>query len=260
MIEWGITIVFNIEYIMRLVFVRQPRRYAWSALGVIDLLSVLPTYLTLVMGESVAGLIVLRSLRLFRIFRLFQLGPFVRESNSMFRALWASRFKIGVFLGALLIIVTVQGAVLYFFEPDTFENLPQAVYWAIVTVTTVGYGDIAPQTGFGQFVASLLMLMGYGIIAVPTGIVTVEMARDASSHGEKRAKGDAPIDESGGSPKVCFSCRLRESDEEAEYCKFCGSSLQWLDGEVWVDGADGDVVDKPAPSLKDEALEDFLED
>ncbi len=228
--EYFLTGLFSIEYGLRLLVVRKAGRYAWSALGLIDLLSLLPTYLAVLVGNSAGGLIVLRSLRLFRVFRLFQLGPFIRESDSLFQALVAARYKIIVFVGALLIIVTVQGAILYFVEPDTFQNLPQAVYWSIVTLTTVGYGDIAPQTGIGQGIASLLMLMGYGILAVPTGIVGVQMARvgheRSQSSPTKRVEHEAPIPVF----KACFQCRRTEDDPEATFCRYCGRALEGHEG------------------------------
>ena len=184
-IEWFLTGLFTIEYVMRLIVVREPKRFALSFMGLIDLVSLLPTYLALLLGQTQA-LHFLRVLRLLRVFRVFQLGKMAHEGTSLARALVASRYKIGVFLGTLLIIVVLQGALLYYLEHgvnEQFSSIPRAIYWAIVTLTTVGYGDIAPVTVGGQFIASLLMLLGYGIIAVPTGIVTAEVAR---AEGEKR--------------------------------------------------------------------------
>jgi len=184
-IEWFLTGLFTIEYVMRLIVVREPKRFALSFMGLIDLVSLLPTYLALLLGQTQA-LHFLRVLRLLRVFRVFQLGKMAHEGTSLARALVASRYKIGVFLGTLLIVVVMQGALLYYLEHgvnEKFSSIPRAIYWAIVTLTTVGYGDISPVTVGGQFIASLLMLLGYGIIAVPTGIVTAEVAR---SEGEKR--------------------------------------------------------------------------
>lgn len=177
-VEWFLTGLFTIEYAMRLIVVREPRRFALSFMGLIDLISLLPTYIGLLFGAQ--SLLMLRMLRLLRVFRVFQLGKMAKEGGSLARALVASRYKIGVFLGTLLIVVVLQGALLYFLEHDVndkFSSIPRSIYWAVVTLTTVGYGDISPVTVGGQFVASLLMLLGYGIIAVPTGIVTAEVAR-----------------------------------------------------------------------------------
>lgn len=184
-IEWFLTGLFTIEYVMRLIVVREPKRFALSFMGLIDLVSLIPTYLALLLGQTQA-LHFLRVLRLLRVFRVFQLGKMAHEGTSLMRALVASRYKIGVFLGSLLIIVVMQGALLYYLEYDVnqqFSSIPRSIYWAVVTLTTVGYGDISPVTIGGQFIASILMLLGYGIIAVPTGIVTAEVAR---SEGEKR--------------------------------------------------------------------------
>jgi voltage-gated potassium channel len=178
-IEWILTGLFTIEYVMRLVVVREPKHYALSFMGLIDLISVAPTYLGLLLGPAHA-LNLIRILRLLRVFRVFALGKMAYEGSTLVRALVASRYKIGVFLGTLLIVVVLQGALLYFLEHgvnDEFSSIPRAIYWAIVTLTTVGYGDISPITVGGQAVASMLMLLGYGIIAVPTGIVTAEVAR-----------------------------------------------------------------------------------
>jgi voltage-gated potassium channel len=183
-IEWIVTGLFTIEYVLRLVIVREPKRYALSFMGLVDLVSLLPTYLSLVLVDAQA-LQVVRALRLLRVFRLFQLGKMTSEGNSLMRALSASRYKIGVFMVTMMIIVTIQGALVYFIEHRInpgFSSIPRAVYWAVVTLTTVGYGDIAPQTVPGQFIAALLMLLGYGIIAVPTGIVTAEVALTEMAH------------------------------------------------------------------------------
>jgi voltage-gated potassium channel len=177
-LEWILTGLFTIEYAMRLIVVREPRRYALSFLGIVDLISLLPTYLSLVFPGATV-LYALRSLRLLRVFRVFSLGKMAREGTQMTRALMAARYKIGVFLGTILIVVVLQGALIYYLEHDVnerFSSIPRAIYWAIVTMTTVGYGDISPSTGAGQFVAALLMLLGYAIIAVPTGIVSAEVA------------------------------------------------------------------------------------
>lgn len=178
-IEWTLTAMFTVEYVMRLVVVREAKRYALSFMGIVDLLSLLPTYLSLFVFDDAQALQIVRALRLFRVFRVFQLGRMTTEGSSLIKALVSSRYKIAVFLGTLLIIVVIQGALLFYIEHDVnegFSSIPRAVYWAIVTLTTVGYGDISPVTVPGQFIASILMLLGYGIIAVPTGIVTAEIA------------------------------------------------------------------------------------
>jgi voltage-gated potassium channel len=177
-IEWVLTGLFTVEYIMRLVVVRKPKHYALSFMGLVDLLSLLPTYLSLVFVNAQA-LQIIRALRLLRVFRVFQLGKMADEGSGLGRALLASRYKIAVFLGTVSIIVVIQGALIYFIEHDVnegFSSIPRAIYWAVVTLTTVGYGDISPVTVPGQFIASILMLLGYGIIAVPTGMVSAEVA------------------------------------------------------------------------------------
>jgi voltage-gated potassium channel len=189
-IEFLITGLFTVEYVMRLVVVDEPKRYAYSFMGIVDLLSLLPTYLGLVFDE-VHVLQAIRALRLLRVFRIFQIGTMVSEGSGLVRALVASRYKIAVFTGTVVVIVVIQGALLYYLEHEVnedFSSIPRSIYWAIVTLTTVGYGDISPMTVGGQFIASLLMLLGYGIIAVPTGIVTAEVAiselqaRQVASH------------------------------------------------------------------------------
>ncbi|EDM81627.1 transporter, cation channel family protein [Plesiocystis pacifica SIR-1] len=177
-LEWVLTALFTIEYALRLASVKDTRRYALSFMGIVDLLSLLPTYLSLFFDQAQA-LQVIRALRLLRVFRVFQFGTMLNEGSALFRGLIAARYKIAVFLGTVMIIVVIQGALLYYLEHDEnegFSSIPRAIYWAIVTLTTVGYGDISPQTTGGQFIASLLMLLGYGIIAVPTGLVSAEIA------------------------------------------------------------------------------------
>jgi voltage-gated potassium channel len=188
-LEWILTGLFTIEYVMRLIIVREPKRYALSFLGIVDLISLLPTYLSVVFVNAQA-LQIIRALRLLRLFRVFSLGKMSTETGRLTRALLASRYKVGVFLGTVLIIVVIQGALVFFLEHDVnegFSSIPRAIYWAIVTMTTVGYGDISPVTAAGQFVAALLMLLGYAIIAVPTGIVGAEVAMtEADKRGERQ--------------------------------------------------------------------------
>ena len=176
--EWLITILFTLEYLLRLLVARQPGRYAGSFYGVVDLLSILPTYLG-IFFPGMHFLTTVRILRILRIFRILKLVPFLGEGNNLWLALKRSRHKIIVFLTTVLTVVIIVGSLMYLIEgaESGFTSIPQSIYWAIVTMTTVGYGDIAPTTPLGQIVASLLMIVGYGIIAVPTGIVTSEMMR-----------------------------------------------------------------------------------
>ncbi len=208
--EWVFTVVFSIEYVLRLMTARRAIGYARSFYGIVDLLSIIPTYLSILLPGA-QSLLVIRALRLLRIFRVFKLVHFIGEANYLGAALRASRRKITVFLWAVVTVVVIVGALMYLIEGAAagFTSIPQGIYWAIVTMTTVGYGDIAPQTFVGRLLASILMIMGYGIIAVPTGIVTVEMTqlRTASATRE------------------CRNCRAGESDPDARFCRFCGTVL-----------------------------------
>jgi voltage-gated potassium channel len=209
-LEWGFTILFSIEYLLRLACVKRPHKYALSFYGIIDLLAVLPTYLSLVLTGA-QTLLVIRILRLLRVFRVFKLARFLGEGDALWMALKASRHKIVVFLLAVFSIVCIMGTLMYLIEgPEHgFTSIPVAVYWAIVTMTTVGYGDIAPQTVPGQAIAALVMIMGYAIIAVPTGIVSAEMVRTAQKV----------------STQSCPSCSAEGHDPDAEHCKYCGERL-----------------------------------
>ncbi|NVB40736.1 ion transporter [Pseudenhygromyxa sp. WMMC2535] len=194
-IEWVMTVIFTVEYALRLICVRRAKDYALSFMGIVDLVSVLPTYLALFFAATPA-LQILRALRLLRVFRVFQVGTMTEEGAGLYRGLLASRYKISVFLGTVMIIVVIQGALLYFLEHEVnegFTSIPRAIYWAIVTLTTVGYGDISPVTIGGQFIASVLMLLGYGIIAVPTGIVTAEVALSEYIRREGERGGHEPV-------------------------------------------------------------------
>ena len=210
--EWAFTILFTIEYVLRLCAVRSPVRYATSFFGLVDLLAVLPTYLSLFFPGSQA-LLTIRALRLLRMFRVLKLSRYLGEADVLSSALRNSRRKIAVFLFTVLIIVMIMGSLMYFVEgpANGFTSIPIAMYWAIVTLTTVGYGDISPQTPLGMFIACILMITGYGIIAVPTGIVSVELA-DAY----RRA---------GVSTQACPSCGRSGHDTDADFCKFCGTAL-----------------------------------
>jgi voltage-gated potassium channel len=210
--EWFFTIVFTIEYILRLICIRQPLRYVFSVLGVIDLLAIIPSYLSLIFAGA-QSLMVLRALRLLRIFRIFRLVHFLSEMKFLSIAIKNSLRKISIFILFVLTTVIILGSIIYLVEGEEngFTSIPQSVYWAIVTITTVGYGDIAPATPLGQLLASFIMLLGYGIIAVPTGIVTTEMAIAARSKRQDN--------------RACPSCGREGHDEDANFCKFCGWEL-----------------------------------
>ena len=218
-VEWAITVLFTVEYVLRLVAVRNPLGYARSFYGVVDLLAVLPTYVRLLLPGAQA-LLTLRAVRLLRVFRIFKLSHFLGESQVLARALRASVRKIVVFVAAVLVLVLVLGTAMYLVEGPRhgFTSIPISIYWAIVTMTTVGYGDIAPGTVLGRMLASLVMIIGYGIIAVPTGIVTVEMGRAT-----RTAPWSPP-------PRSCPGCGLAGHDADAAFCKRCGSELPAAEG------------------------------
>lgn len=211
-LEWFFTVIFTIDYVARVWVVPNKRRYIFSFFGIIDLLSILPTYLGLFfMGAQ--SLMVIRSIRLLRIFRIFKLSRYVGEGQNLARALRSSQHKITVFLVTILTSVIIAGTLMFMIEGPThgFTSIPRSIYWAIVTMTTVGYGDIAPQTPLGQMVASIIMILGYGIIAVPTGIVSAEMVYQ--KHKEKLTT------------QVCPHCLKEGHDPDATYCKYCGETL-----------------------------------
>lgn len=210
--EWIVTGIFTAEYILRIWIVDKPRKYIFSFFGIIDLLSILPTYLGMFIGGAQMFLVV-RSLRLIRVFRVLKLTRYVKEASALWSALATARNKIGVFLFVVLILVTILGTVMYLIENpynEGFRSIPQSIYWAIVTLTTVGYGDIAPVTVFGKFVAGCIMIIGYSIIAVPTGLVTSELARDNRKPTNTR---------------VCSSCLEEGHEQESCFCKHCGNQL-----------------------------------
>ena len=210
--EWGFTVLFTAEYLARLACAPRPWRYARSFFGVVDVLAIAPTYLSLFLAGS-HTLLVVRALRMLRVFRVLKLSRYLREATVLRQALRASGPKIGVFLYTVLTLVVIFGALMYLIEgPERgFTSIPTSVYWAIVTLTTVGYGDIAPASVPGRLLASLVMIMGYGIIAVPTGIVTVEMSR---------VKPPETI-----TTRVCGQCLREGHDRDARHCKFCGAEL-----------------------------------
>jgi voltage-gated potassium channel len=209
--EWFFTILFTIEYILRLTSVGRPGAYATSFYGIVDLLAILPTYLS-IFFPGAQYLLVIRILRVLRIFRILKLVQYLGEARMLTQALRASMRKIIVFLIAVLTLVTIFGAFIYLVEdPENgFTSIPKSVYWAIVTLTTVGYGDISPQTVLGQLISSAIMIIGYGIIAVPTGIVTVELAQAF-----KRKI----------STQACLECSAEGHDADAKFCKYCGAEL-----------------------------------
>ncbi len=210
-LEWVFTIVFTVEYILRLWTVDKPWKYATSFYGIIDLLSILPLYLSFFISGT-QYFVTIRALRLLRVFRILKLANFMQNGQVITQALLNSRNKIIVFLYFMLIIVTIIGSIMYYVEGtvnENFSSIPASIYWAIVTVTTVGYGDISPITPLGQLISSILMILGYAVIAVPTGIVSVEI-------------GD--IDKKMNT-QHCPVCGQEGHDNDAQYCKYCGSDL-----------------------------------
>jgi voltage-gated potassium channel len=209
--EWAFTFLFTVEYGLRIACAENRRKYAFSFFGIIDLIAVLPTYIGLFIGGA-HYLMVVRILRLLRIFRIFKLSRHLTEAEVLGRALLNSRAKITVFIGTVLTLVIVIGALMYIVEgpQNGFTDIPLSIYWAIVTLTTVGYGDIAPKTPFGQFLACCVMILGYGILAVPTGIVSVELQAASRQRAPKA---------------VCPRCHRRRHDTDAKFCKNCGTAL-----------------------------------
>jgi voltage-gated potassium channel len=210
-VEWFFTILFSIEYGLRLSCIGRPAKYATSFFGIVDLLAILPTYLSLLVPGS-QYLIVIRILRVLRVFRVFKLAQYIAESNQLIRALRASTHKIIVFLFVVFTLVVVFGSLMYLIEgrDSGFTSIPRGIYWAVVTLTTVGYGDISPKSAIGQTVAALVMIMGFAIIAVPTGIVTAELSR---------------VQESTVSTQACPQCSAEGHTYGARYCKDCGALL-----------------------------------
>lgn len=208
--EWFFTIIFTVEYLLRIYSIQKPLKYMTSFFGIIDLLAILPTYLEILI-PGIHFVISIRVLRLLRIFRVLKMQNYISHGKILYTAIKSSKYKITVFLFAVLNIVIVVGAIMYAIEgkENGFTSIPKSIYWAIVTLTTVGYGDISPSTPLGQILASIVMITGYGIIAVPTGIVTFELNK-----AQKEITAEA-----------CPSCGRDGHDRDAEFCKFCGGKL-----------------------------------
>ena len=212
-LEWGFTILFTIEYIVRLAVVERPVRYAFSFFGIVDFLAAVPMYISLIVPGTQAFLVI-RTLRLLRLFRIFKMARYMREANVLMTGLRASREKITVFLFSVLAIIVIAGSIMHLIEGginEGFSNIPSSIYWSVVTVTTVGFGDITPISNLGKFVATILMILGYGIIAVPTGIVSVEIAKAARLAENSQA---------------CLACGRAGHDNDALFCKFCGGKIR----------------------------------
>ena len=211
-LEWIFTSLFTVEYLLRLISIKRPLRYVFSFLGIIDLLAIIPSYLSIIFSGA-QSLLVLRALRLLRVFRIFKLTHFLTEIEFLKSSISTSMKKISIFMLVVLSLVIILGSVMYLFEngENGFDSIPDSIYWAIVTITTVGYGDITPVTTLGKFIASIMMFIGYGIIAVPTGIITTDMAIALRSkkHGHE----------------TCPSCGIEGHDKDAKFCKYCGAVL-----------------------------------
>lgn len=209
--EWVFTILFTIEYILRITLIGKPIKYVFSFYGIVDLLAILPSYLVIFFSGA-QSLIIIRSLRLLRIFRIFKLVQFLGEAQQLMLALKTSLYKVSVFLITVLISVCIMGTLMYSVEASnpSFSSIPKSIYWAIVTITTVGYGDMVPITPLGQFISGILMIMGYGVIAVPTGIVSVELAQAKKEDINTRN---------------CSECSSEGHAFDAVHCKYCGAQL-----------------------------------
>ena len=212
-VEWVFTIIFTIEYFLRVVSHPRPARYVFSFFGVVDLMAILPTYLGLFFDQT-TFLLTFRALRLLRMFRIFKLGRYLKEAAMLIKALRESIYKITIFFGAVLTLVLILGTLLYMIEGEEhgFTSIPQSIYWAIVTITTVGYGDIAPATVAGKILASIAMLTGYSIIAVPTGIISIEIGKAAQDARKKHTS-------------KCAECGSEDHDTDAKFCKKCGHKI-----------------------------------
>ena len=208
--ELVITTIFAIEYVLRIYVVKKPSGYIFSFYGIIDLMAVIPGFVA-ILFPGAQSLLVIRGLRLLRVFRILKLSRYAQAGRTLIIALYRSREKIFMFMAVILTLVVIFGTIMYLVEGEEngFTSIPVSIYWAIVTLTTVGYGDLSPVTGLGQFFASIIMIMGYAIIAVPTGIVTSEMMKSASD----------------SNTQVCSHCMFDKHDDDALYCKKCGNPL-----------------------------------
>jgi voltage-gated potassium channel len=226
--EWVITILFSIEYIARIISVKKPMKYVLSFYGIIDLLSTIPKYVSLALGGTQA-LVALRALRLLRVFRILKLARYLGASNQLANAIKASRAKIAVFLFSVLIASIIFGTIMYLVEGEEngFTNIPKSVYWCIVTLTTVGFGDIAPVTPLGQFIATFIMILGYGIIAVPTGIVSAEYTRYSGKSTKKYTDEELEhLAQVHLNTQCCANCLAEQHQDNAEFCFKCGCELK----------------------------------
>jgi voltage-gated potassium channel len=210
LLEWGFTILFSIEYLLRIYSVKNPLKYIFSFYGIIDLLSLVPSFIGIGLGaNNISSIKNIRTIRLIRIFRILKLIRYVKEAAALKKAFIASKQRIVIFLLIVVSIAILMGTIIYMLEDpkDGFTSIPRSIYWAIVTLTTVGYGDIAPQTPLGQFFASIIMILGYSIIAVPTGLISVELSKISLN------------------TQACRSCSLDEHEDDAVFCKICGEEL-----------------------------------
>lgn len=207
-LEWAFTVLFSVEYLLRIASVRNVKQYVFSFYGIIDFLAILPTYLSIIIPGT-QYLVAIRVLRILRVFRILKLAHYLSEANFISKALWQSRRKILVFLFAVVLICVFAGSIMYVVEgPENgFANIPVSIYWAIVTLSTVGFGDLTPLTPLGQFLSAIIMILGYGIIAVPTGIVTYEMSKNTRKL------------------HYCSECGEGDHEKDALYCKYCGKEL-----------------------------------
>ncbi len=213
--EWFFTVLFTVEYILRMLAVRRPLKYAFSFFGIVDFLSIIPTYLTLFLTSDAHYLITIRILRLLRLFRIFKMARYIGGANLILMALRSSRPKIIVFLFAMFTMTVIMGTVMYIVEGPlnpAFSSIPQSTYWAVVTITTVGYGDVVPLHPIGKLIAAISMITGYAIIAVPTGIVGAEINRHMKMQGDY-------------SNQACTNCGAQIHTSDARYCRICGEKL-----------------------------------
>jgi voltage-gated potassium channel len=212
-LEWTFTFIFTIEYIMRIISSPRPREYIFSFLGIVDFLAIIPTYIAIILPEA-QPLVVIRSIRLLRIYRILKLYRFVRAGNLLLLALRNSARKIFIFMMFIMILVIMLGSLMYVIEDaqNGFFSIPLSIYWAVITITTVGYGDIVPVTDLGKFIATFIMLLGYSIIAIPTGIVSVEISRTVGDRGQRK--------------RECRYCHEPYHEPEANFCRICGAKIE----------------------------------